>query len=191
MCNRIIKRNKAETKFCLGQTLLTVVNWTVIFPLALCAAVWLTNCFSFYTITYVKRYPKTEYKPAGNSRRLFIHFVPYCSGRYGGWHSKDATAGPTKAKNVPRIIVFVMGGCSFSEFRAGYEVTNDRKNWEVIVGKWAYFFFIWGRPQTMSAVLREGGGRGAKNVPRIIIFVMGGACFSEFRAGYELVGHCW
>jgi len=56
------------------------------------------------------------------------------SGRYGGWHSKDATAGPTKAKNVPRIIVFVMGGACFSEFRAGYEVTNDRKNWEVIVG---------------------------------------------------------
>ena len=43
------------------------------------------------------------------------------------------------AKNVPRIIVFVMGGACFSEFRAGYEVTNDRKNWEVIVGKWASF----------------------------------------------------
>ena len=38
------------------------------------------------------------------------------------------------AKNVPRIIVFVMGGACFSEFRAGYEVTNERKNWEVIVG---------------------------------------------------------
>ena len=45
---------------------------------------------------------------------------------------------------MPRIIVFVMGGACFSEFRAGYEVTNDRKNWEVIVGKWAFFFFIFG-----------------------------------------------
>ena len=50
-------------------------------------------------------------------------------------------------KNVPRIIVFVMGGACFSEFRAGYEVTNDRKNWEVIVGKWAFFsLFFLGRP---------------------------------------------
>lgn len=31
-------------------------------------------------------------------------------------------------------MVFVMGGATFSEFRVGYEVTNDRKNWEVLVG---------------------------------------------------------
>ena len=42
-------------------------------------------------------------------------------------------------KNVPRIIVFVMGGACFLEFRVSYEVTNDRKNWEVIVGKWGLF----------------------------------------------------
>ena len=42
-------------------------------------------------------------------------------------------------KNVPRIIVFVMGGACFSEFRAGYEVTNERKNWEVIVGTYNFF----------------------------------------------------
>ena len=47
------------------------------------------------------------------------------------------------AKYVPRIIVFVMGGACFSEFHAGYEVTNDRKNWEVIVGKWAFFSSFW------------------------------------------------
>jgi len=55
------------------------------------------------------------------------------SGRYGGWHSKDKV-NVSNQKNVPRIIVFVMGGACFSEFRAGYEVTNERKNWEVIVG---------------------------------------------------------
>ena len=27
-----------------------------------------------------------------------------------------------------------MGGATYSEFRVGYEVTNDRKNWEVLVG---------------------------------------------------------
>lgn len=54
------------------------------------------------------------------------------SNRYGHWH-KDKGAEPSR-KNVPRLIVFVMGGFTFSEARAGYEVTNDKKNWEVIVG---------------------------------------------------------
>ena len=31
-------------------------------------------------------------------------------------------------------MVYIMGGATFSEFRVGYEVTNDKKNWEVIVG---------------------------------------------------------
>ena len=38
-------------------------------------------------------------------------------------------------KNVPRVIVFIMGGATYSEFRVGYEVTNEKKNWEVIVGE--------------------------------------------------------
>lgn len=54
------------------------------------------------------------------------------SGRYGGWH-KDKVA-VTNQKNVPRIICFILGGATFSEFRVGYEVSNDKKNWEVIVG---------------------------------------------------------
>jgi len=55
------------------------------------------------------------------------------SGRYGGWHSKDK-GNVSNQKNVPRIMVYIMGGATFSEFRVGYEVTNDKKNWEVIVG---------------------------------------------------------
>lgn len=54
------------------------------------------------------------------------------SGRYGGWHSRETQA--NVQKNVPRVLVYIMGGVTFSEFRVGYEVTNDRKNWEVIVG---------------------------------------------------------
>merc|ERR1719412_2266485 len=54
------------------------------------------------------------------------------SGRYGGWHKDKERVSNTK--NVPRIIAYIMGGATFSEFRVGYEVTNDRKNWEVIVG---------------------------------------------------------
>ncbi|XP_050740170.1 protein ROP-like isoform X2 [Eriocheir sinensis] len=48
--------------------------------------------------------------------------------RYAGnWH-KD------KVKNMPRLIVFVVGGITYSEMRAAYEVTKAVKNWEVIIG---------------------------------------------------------
>merc|ERR1719210_1242953 len=55
------------------------------------------------------------------------------SGRYGGWHSRDTDRASNK-KSLPRIMVYIMGGTCFSEFRVGYEITNERKNWEVIVG---------------------------------------------------------
>nr|BAN20777.1 syntaxin binding protein-1,2,3 [Riptortus pedestris] len=51
--------------------------------------------------------------------------------RYGHWH-KDK--GQQTVKNVPRLIVFIIGGMSFSEIRCAYEVTNAVKNWEVIMG---------------------------------------------------------
>ncbi|KAF3423987.1 hypothetical protein E2986_00983 [Frieseomelitta varia] len=51
------------------------------------------------------------------------------SARYGHWH-KDK--GSQTIKNVPRLIVFVVGGVCFSEIRCAYEVTNALKNWEVI-----------------------------------------------------------
>lgn len=53
------------------------------------------------------------------------------SARFGQWHKDKKDA---QTKNVPRIIVFIVGGVCFSEMRSAYEVTNDRKNWEVIIG---------------------------------------------------------
>merc|ERR1712109_335948 len=54
------------------------------------------------------------------------------SARYGGWHKdkKDVAA----AKTSPRIIVFVVGGTTYSEMRAAYEVSADKKNWEIVMG---------------------------------------------------------
>ncbi len=62
-----------------------------------------------------------------------INILIFFSGRYGGWH-KDKERQPNQ-KNVPRVLVYIMGGATFSEFRVGYEVTSEKKTWEVIVGK--------------------------------------------------------
>lgn len=51
--------------------------------------------------------------------------------RYGQWH-KDKKE--TQTKNQPRILVFIVGGACYSELRAAYEVTNEKKNWEIIMG---------------------------------------------------------
>lgn len=53
------------------------------------------------------------------------------SQRYGHWH-KEKNA--LNVKQVPRLIVFIVGGMTYSEMRCAYEVTNDSKqNWEVII----------------------------------------------------------
>lgn len=53
------------------------------------------------------------------------------SQRYGHWHKDKNTP---NVKNVPRLMVYVIGGITYSEMRCAYEVTKEAKNWEVIIG---------------------------------------------------------
>lgn len=47
------------------------------------------------------------------------------------WHRN---VGQPAARSGPRLIVFVIGGITYSEMRSAYEVTTANKKWEVIVG---------------------------------------------------------
>ena len=49
-------------------------------------------------------------------------------------------------------MVYIMGGTCFSEFRVGYEITNERKNWEVIVGKCYIYVLLMVKNISMSRI---------------------------------------
>lgn len=55
----------------------------------------------------------------------------YYSARYGAWHQGQRGV---QQRSGPRLIVFMLGGMTYSEMRTAYEVSAKKQNWEVVFG---------------------------------------------------------
>lgn len=51
-----------------------------------------------------------------------------------GWHKESRAGGGVSQRSGPRLIVFIVGGVTYSEMRSAHEVIKQNGTWDVHVG---------------------------------------------------------
>jgi syntaxin-binding protein 1 len=72
-----------------------------------------------------------QFPALGGQRNIAASYAAQSSREFGGWMQNRKGA----VRSGPRLIIFILGGVSYSELRSAYEVTQTNvKKWEVFIG---------------------------------------------------------